>query len=131
MGKIGLKEPFQCSIQDVNDMNTWLVWEVIVLINTIQEEKDLLRVKTLLSDFGNRLSQHFRLEESYLRHQLDSLHYFDHQQQHLFFEDFLRNLPLENSGVNPLDTKELADFLENWTVFHIKYLHKDALCLSA
>ena len=128
MRKIVWDRRFQMGIPNVDQRNRQFIEKINGLIETIQKEKDSLRIKALLSDFADHVNQHFRLEEACLRNRIDTLQYSDHRERHLFFENFLRTPLLESSGENQPDTEELSDFLADWVVFHIQYLDENAFC---
>jgi hemerythrin-like metal-binding protein len=126
MRKIVWDERLQMGIADVDQQNRQFVETINELIGAIQQEKNLLRIKSLLSDSVNHVNRHFEFEEAYLRNRLDPLEYSDHRERHLFFEDFLRNPLLNSDEENQFNVEELADFLADWVAFHIQHLDKKA-----
>ena len=128
MGKIAWNRYFQMGITGIDRRNKQFIEKMNELIDTIRLEKDLLQIKTILSDFANHVHLHFRLEEAYLRDRLNDSEYLDHRERHLFFENFLRNPHLKSNTINQPETEELSDFLADWVNFHIQYLDKNAFC---
>ncbi len=119
---------FQCGVREIDEQHQCLIHELDRLIQAIQHETNRLRVKCLLADFSEKVHDHFRFEEQYLRDRLDPAAYSDHIERHLFFEDFLRHPIFRATGDERIDTQEYAVFLVDWLSFHIRTLDKQAFC---